>query len=691
MTDDVWLSHNPDYPSDEVLYPDSGIISDAVANFEEYLDEGGRWFQIEEASGYKVVTLRLNTLRGIDEEFVDSLRQYPNKMLKSATVAFERFFDADCVLRLSEYSDGYAGRTIEGLSHRDLGTLVVLDGIVDSQTADRPRTAATMVVCDDDDCKWRSTLRQHWAIREIETTDECPSCGSSRLTHIDDIESASGGEEPLLIDSQRLTLVDIPENRDGDNEQGVLADLVGSDLVNEVDAGERVKVAGIVRIDQSEDMDRNIWIQAVGLQSEKDDFESVEVTEEDAQEIQEFEREQDDVIGQLSNAIAPSIADRDDIKEGAMLSLAGGVEKNVGGDSVRDDSHLLIVGDPSVGKSKILKSVAKIAPKSRYASGKGMSGVGVTATVEKVEHMEHKEWAVKRGTLSAATDGVAVLDELDKMGTDDLEALNEPLSDQQVSVDKASISTTLPADTTVIAGANPRDKRFDSYEPMGEQIQFEPDLVSRFDLVFAVRDTPGEHDEAIANHILSGAEEVATDGGDIIDQKFVQKYLAYARQNFAPKLTTDAKDALVEYWSGLREKGDETIVPIDSRKLQALQRLTEASARLNLRDEATVDDALRAIRLMSVSLSQTATDSKGNFDIDAVGGESRETRQRRQDVVQKVEQLTKETETPGAAVKLVVDEIEADDDTVESDIEYLREQGDLRDVEGVDGNRVIQA
>jgi len=273
-------------------------------------------------------------------------------------------------------------------------------------------------------------------------------------------------------------------------------------------------------------------------------------------------------------------------------------------------------------KSTMLTSVSKIAPKGRLVAGKSVSGVGLTASVVKDEFL--RGFALEAGAMVLANGGQLFIDELDKMSSEDRDALHEALEQQIISVAKANIQATLRAQTTVLAAANPKLGRFDPYETVSAQIDLPPTLINRFDLIFPIRDLPStELDTKIASHVLrlqQNPEEIKPD----INKELLKKYISYAKQKIRPKLTDEALNEIKNFYVNLRnsvQKGEKEIrsIPISARQLEALVRLAEASARTRLSNEVTREDAIRAINLQKHCLIEVGFDYEtGQIDIDRI-------------------------------------------------------------------------
>ncbi|MEK6837832.1 MAG: minichromosome maintenance protein MCM, partial [Nanoarchaeota archaeon] len=325
----------------------------------------------------------------------------------------------------------------------------------------------------------------------------------------------------------------------------------------------------------------------------------------------------------LVTAIAPSIYGYERVKEALLLQLMGGVQKRRSDGIVsRGDIHVLLVGDPGSGKSQLLKRISVIAPKGRYVSGGGVSGAGITAAVVKDEILGG--WSLEAGALVLANNGICAIDEMDKMSEEDSGAMHEALEQQSVSIAKASIQATLIARTTVLAAANPKYGRFDQYGNIAEQINMPPTLINRFDLIFTIKDLPQlERDEKTAKHILQLHQTPEIQEPEI-STELLKKYISYARQKIKPVLTDEAIDEIKEFYVQLRnrEVSDERAaraIPISPRQLEALVRMSEASARIRLSEKVTREDARRAIELLVFCLMQIGREKEtGQIDIDRI-------------------------------------------------------------------------
>jgi replicative DNA helicase Mcm len=321
-----------------------------------------------------------------------------------------------------------------------------------------------------------------------------------------------------------------------------------------------------------------------------------------------------------------------------MLQLCGGAshKKLPDGTKIRDSIHILMIGDPGTAKSQILKYVNRLAPKSLYVSGKSATGGGLTAIAEKDEFGEGG-WVLKAGALVLASGGLACIDEFDKMSEEDRSAIHEALEQQTVSVAKAGIIATFRSDSAVLAAANPKYSRYDPYKPPAEQFNIPASLISRFDLIFPIKDVMDEtKDKELASHILKAhkfsqataakrekeVKELEEKLLPSIDQDLLKKYFAYARRNCHPILTDEAINRIQNYYVDLRKRSSGGSVPLTPRQLEGLVRLAEASAKVRLSKNVDMEDAERAIRLVEFVLREIGMEKEGGgFDIDRIMAE----------------------------------------------------------------------
>ncbi|HDD40083.1 MAG TPA: Minichromosome maintenance protein MCM, partial [Nitrososphaeria archaeon] len=320
----------------------------------------------------------------------------------------------------------------------------------------------------------------------------------------------------------------------------------------------------------------------------------------------------------LVESIAPSIHGLEHIKKAVMLLLFGGRTKQYpDGTKVRGDIHVLLVGDPGTGKSQLLKYVAMMAPRGIYTSGRGSTAAGLTAAVvrDKTGGM-----MLEAGALVLADMGVACIDEIDKMRSEDRVAIHEAMAQQTISIAKGGIVATLNARTSILAAANPVLGRYDPYRSFTDNVDLPITILSRFDLIFVLRDEPQkERDEKLAEHILGLQSKSTAVTSPPIKPEVLKKYIAYAKR-IQPELTPSAAKLIKDFYLQMRSIYQQTsTVTITARQLESLIRLAEARARAALREYVTEEDVFDVIDLMKRSLSEVGIDIEtGKPDIDVI-------------------------------------------------------------------------
>lgn len=402
-------------------------------------------------------------------------------------------------------------------------------------------------------------------------------------------------------------------------------------LCDRVVPGNRVTVMGIFSIKKSVKPSKqnardkvNVGIRApyfrvIGIQVDTEGQGRTTGTTISPAEEEEFRRlaESPNIYETIAKSIAPSIYGSLDVKKAIACLLFGGSRKRMpDGLTRRGDVNLLMLGDPGTAKSQLLKFVERCSPIAVYTSGKGSSAAGLTASVSR--DPQSRNFVMEGGAMVLADGGVVCIDEFDKMREDDRVAIHEAMEQQTISIAKAGITTTLNSRCSVLAAANSVYGRWD--DTKGEEnIDFMPTILSRFDMIFIVKD---EHDESrdtrLAKHVmnvhLNALQMTEEPAEGEIDLMTLKKYISYSRSKCGPRLSAEAAEKLKNRYVLMRnsageyerETGKKVSIPITVRQLEAIIRISESLAKMQLKPFASEHDVDEALRLFQVSTLDAA-------------------------------------------------------------------------------------
>jgi len=530
---------------------------------------------------------------------------------------------------------------LRALGSRDIGKLVMVEGIIVRATPTRPLVTRAAFRCKR--CGIISYIDQTTPFLTAPIACSNPTCNSKGP--FDFVQ-----EESSFIDSQEIRIQERPEDLPpGQLPRWTNIKLVGRDLVDVARPGDLVSVIGIVRA-AAPTLPRVGKLRTFRLHL---DGNFIDVLSKEPETIPASPEEEKQIIDlsrdpwvhrKIIRSIAPSIYGYEHIKEAIMYLLFGGIPKQLPDISVRGEMNVLLVGDPGTAKSQLLQYVARIAPRGLYTSGRGTTAAGLTAAVlrERGGGM-----TLEAGALVLADKGCACIDEIDKMRPEDRVAIHEAMEQHTVSVAKGGIVATLNARTAILAAANPALGRYEPYRTVAENIVLPITILSRFDLIFVLRDMPEkELDTKMSEHILELHKSRAVPVEPPIPPDLLRKYVSYTK-NVKPMLTDEAVQRLRDFYLEMRSASDTEGSPIaiTARQLESLVRLAEARARAAFRKEVSAEDAEAAISIMRRSLGEVGIDlSSHKLDIDIImTGKPKSVRDKLQVMLSILLEMEKET------------------------------------------------
>jgi len=417
-------------------------------------------------------------------------------------------------------------------------------------------------------------------------------------------------------------------------------------------AGDIVTVSGCLLPDKRRHVGRTgtqqsglvsqTYLYCMDVARHKKSYADIAVTPELTDKVRALRQELGEgLYPRLAQSLAPEIYGHADVKKAILLMLVGGSTTTTGdGMRIRGDINIALFGDPGVAKSQLLKHVIQVAPRAVYTTGKGSSGVGLTAAV--VRDAVTGETALEGGALVLADMGICCIDEFDKMDDADRTAIHEVMEQQTVSIAKAGITTTLNARTAILAAANPMYGRWNKKISATENINLPAALLSRFDLLFLLLDkTDQDTDRSLAQHVthvhqFSKHPELTFTAFEPV---FIREFIAQARalhpvipngNDSDPRRREQGKRVtarLVEAFVDMRKQdqsdqgNNHAQSAMTPRHLLSILRLATAHARVRgsaLLSEDDVDEAIRLVVASKASLEDDEPPAAGVDKDDAV-------------------------------------------------------------------------
>ncbi|KAI8936040.1 hypothetical protein NX059_007541 [Plenodomus lindquistii] len=561
---------------------------------------------------------RMQELQGID----DTAQAAPESMFPAALT---RRYTLNFIPRIP--AGASSQRSMKALAVRNvrgehLGHLITVRGIATRVSDVKPAVLVNAYSCD----RCGSEVFQPVTTKQFTPLVECPSeeCKSNKTKGQLFLSTRASKFLPF----QEVKIQEMADQVPVGHIPRQLTIHCHGALVRQINPGDVVDVAGIflptpytgfkaIRAGLLTDT----YLEAQHVMQHKKAYDDIVLAQPTLRRMNELERT-GQLYEYLSRSIAPEIFGHVDVKKALLLQLIGGVTKEVGdGMRIRGDINVCLMGDPGVAKSQLLKYITKVAPRGVYTTGRGSSGVGLTAAVMRDPVTD--EMVLEGGALVLADNGMCCIDEFDKMDDSDRTAIHEVMEQQTISISKAGITTTLNARTSILAAANPLYGRYNPRLSPIENINLPAALLSRFDVLFLILDTPArDSDEELARHVtyvhMHNAHPEAP-GGIIFSPAEVRQWVARAR-SYRPTVPKEVSDYMVGAYVRMRQQqkrddgNKKAFTHTSPRTLLGVLRLAQALARLRFADQVISEDVDEALRLTEVSKASLYADENRRDD-----------------------------------------------------------------------------
>jgi DNA replication licensing factor MCM3 len=639
--------------------------------FLDFVDQKGYFGQIKAMLSRKPpdqrLVLSLDDLREFDSELAATFVKRPAEYLPAFEEALQEAVEQEDAafakqvnvshFRIAVNGDFGAHRvTPRGLGGALLNQLACVEGIVTKCSLVRPKVLRSTHYCPATGKFTSKEYRDATSFSGVATGSAYPSKDEEGNV----LQTEYGLCE--YLDHQTISLQEMPERAPPGQLPRSVDVLLENDLVDSCKPGDRVLLSGVYRALPSKANSSGMFRTIVVGNHVRHLTKGASIgtfTSEDVKNCKALAKRKE-CLRLLSESLAPSIFGHSQEKVALLLMLLGGKEKNLeNGTHLRGDINILMLGDPSTAKSQLLRFVLRVAPLAISTTGRGSSGVGLTAAVTQDDDTGDRR--LEAGAMVLADRGVCCVDEFDKMTDNDRVAIHEVMEQQTVTISKAGIHASLNARCSVVAAANPVYGQYDPNQSPMKNIGLPDSLLSRFDLLFVILDrkdpasdrrisqhvirshrlrhrapsqvgarttTPDQNDQTTPMFVdpnaagTGNAPPSAAESGEQLNVAFIKKYIHFAKTRCNPELSAAAAAHISNAYADLRAKARESngrTLPVTTRTLETIIRLSSAHAKCHLHGQVTKEDAEAALRVLNYALfaeehKATVGGSKGGDD-----------------------------------------------------------------------------
>jgi len=614
------------------------------------------------ASGTRSFQVDFNDLNLHDPKLAADIQQNPDEYLKKFNQAvINKLHDIEpkafpytrnnIFVRIKNLPRVFH-RSVSQIRQEDINVLITIHGSALNRSEVYAKIVLASFECKV--CQAVHAIHQDHANNPLETSLEYPKiCNIGGCKNSKKNDFVLNGKTSEYRDWQYATIQEQPEDIDVNAVPRTLRCILTDDMVDSLRPGDRVSIVGIMRpsfeMSKSQSQGKTrilplvLYVNNVVMEDKAD------IARYDDEDIKKFHEsvKQPEWESDVILSIAPGLAGLEMEKLAIVLQLVGGVKKiGLSKHRIRGDIHILLIGDPSTGKSQLLTASSRLSHRAILTQGSGVTKAGLTGGI--VNDEVSKLRVLEAGALPLAHEGEVCADEIDKMRKEDRESIHGAMEQQEIHINKAGFSNiTLKCETSLLAAANPKRMRYDDSLSVAENLNLDTALLSRFDLIFIIRDIPDEtNDDKIATRVIKNNQSIEDgDTSPKIEIEYLKKLLHYAKKECKPRLSNEAGEILKQHYLKLRKIYDleSKSIPAIIRNLEGFIRLAEAHAKIFLRDTVIEEDAERVIEVSDYVMNMISMDkTTKSFDVDSFLGKPRRVMKQINSILEMIQNLHEE-------------------------------------------------